>query len=308
LAVISLGVWDIANACLLWLFGLRSDLARLPYAPASRSASWLAFRNALPLGISSLATWVYVKLDTILLGLTTDLATLGAYTAAVRLAELLGGLSTALNAVMLPAFARLSATHPENFRRARDAAITAVTFGIGLLCLGIFCFADMLVSVAFKLPSSSLYLQILVWGQIYAAAGVVCAVVLQVRGRGRSIAEITVLTSIISIPLYVVLIKIGGAVGAAVATVVSYALIIPIGLRLKASRTTFVPLLRASIVLLPAIAAGLGAFLYAGGFGGGRFGHAIIALLAYCVVAGAGSIILVRNWGSQAASAQMEAG
>jgi len=293
-AVISFSVWDVASACLMWLAGLRSDVTRLPSAPASRSASWLAFRQALPLGVSTLATWLYVKLDTILLGLTSDLATLGAYTAAVRLAELLGGLSTALNAVLLPAFARLSATESENLHRARDAAIAGVTFSIGLLCLGVFCFADVLVVIAFKLPASALYLQILVWGQIYAAAGVICAVVLQVRGRGRSIAEITVLTSIISIPLYVVLIKIGGAVGAAVATVVSYALILPIGLRLRAARTTFVPLLRASIVLLPAIGAGLGGFLYVGGFTGDRIPHAVAAMVAYCVVAAIGGMLLVR--------------
>lgn len=308
LAVISLFVWDAGIGGLLWLVGLRSDLARLPATPATRSASWLAFRHALPLGISSLATWLYVKLDTILLGFTTDLATLGAYTAAVRLAELIGGLTTALNAVLLPAFAGLSVTEPENLRRARDAAITAVAFGVGLLCMVVFCFADVLLSVAFKLPASALYLRILVWGQIFAAAGVICAAVLQVRGQGRSIAEITVLTSILSIPLYVVLIKIGGAVGAAVATFVSYALILPIGLGLRPSRTTFVPLLRASVVLLPAIAAGLGAFVYAGGFSGGRVGHALIAVLAYCLVMAIGSLFLLRNWASQTVPAQMKAG
>ena len=294
-AVLSLGVWDFATACLLVLVGVRPGLAQLPSAPASRSASWVAFRQALPLGVSSLATWLYVKLDTILLGLISDLPTVGAYTAAVRLAELLGGLSTALNAVLLPAFSRLSATEPEDLPRARDAAITAVTLGIGLLCLGVFCFADALVAVVFKLSASVLLLRILVWGQVYAAAGVICAVVLQVRGRGRSIAEITVLTSIISIPLYVVLIKIGGAVGAAVATVASYALILPIGLWLRASRSTFVPLLRASIVLLPAIGAGLAVFLYSGGFRGGRLAHGLAAILAYSVIVALGSMLLARS-------------
>jgi len=307
LAVTSLFVWDIATACLLW-FALRAHLARLPSSPASRSASWLAFRQALPLGVSSLAVWLYVKLDTILLGLTTDLITLGAYTAAVRLAELLGGLSTALNAVLLPAFARLSVSEPENFRRARDATITTVVFGVGLLSLVVFCFADALLAVAFKLPASAPYLQILVWGQIYAVAGVICAVDLQVRGRGRSIAEITVLTSLISIPLYVVLIKIGGAVGAAVATLVSYALILPIGLGLRPSRTTFVPLLRASIVLMPAVAAGLGTFLYLGGFRGPRFAHALMAMLAYCVVVAIGGVLLVRSSGPRTVSAGVGAG
>ncbi|HEY9289373.1 MAG TPA: oligosaccharide flippase family protein [Candidatus Dormibacteraeota bacterium] len=284
LAAVLVSAADVVAGAAIWVVALQPYFRRLRLAPVNRASTLKAVRQSFPLGISSIATWIYVKIDTILLGLLTNLPTVGAYTAAVRLAELLGGLSTAIYTVLLPAFARSSTSDTDDLWRRRNLAVVAVMIAIGFLCLGVFCFANVILEVTFRIAASISYLQILAWGQIYAAAGVISYAILQVRRAQGTIAAISIATSLLSIPLYVALILIWGATGAAIGTVVSYALIVPAGLMLTASRSVFRIVLRASFVVVPSALAGIGIFEVLGGTRAAHLLHALLALSGYCLI------------------------
>jgi O-antigen/teichoic acid export membrane protein len=240
----------MAVALLAWVL-FRAEFASAGDAP-TLSTIRQAFRDALPLGVSSLAVWVYLKLDTVLLALFAGLTTVGAYTAAVRLAELLGGVPTALGPVVLSVLARLWNRDESEFRRARDGIVLISTLVIGICCLAVFQFAPGLISATYRIPASTPYLRLLVWGQLFATVGVIGNVALQISRNANAVAQIAIAVAVLSVPTYGILIPIAGGTGAAAATVALYAAIIPIGLLVRSSRRTFSAL---TICLAVAVAA-----------------------------------------------------
>jgi O-antigen/teichoic acid export membrane protein len=292
-ALAFVAIWDLGGVVALWFGSMKPGLTRIPGIAADLSGTKRALQEALPLGVSAVATWLYVKLDTIILAWFSDLATLGAYTAAVRLAELLGGFSTALNAVLLPAFARISAKDSKYFQAARDIIIIATALFIGLACLLTYFFADTILAVTYRLPGSAPYLRILIWGQIFGALGAICGAALQIQGLGMAIARIATITAAISLPLYVIFIHFGGATGAAIATVISYGMILPVGLAIPASRRTLVAFLRGLVVPAPALMLGGIAFSLSGGFQGRLWLSAAVGASTYGLVSVAGGLGLL---------------
>lgn len=240
----------VAVALLAWIL-LHVEFASTGEAPTPRTVRQ-AFQDALPLGVSSLAVWVYLKLDTLLLAVFAGLTTVGAYTAAVRLAELLGGLPTALGPVVLAVLARLWNRDESEFRRARDGIVLVSTLVMGVCCLAVFQFASSLIMATYRIAAATPFLQILVWGQLFAIAGVIGNVSLQVTRNANAVAQIAIAVAVLSVPTYAILIPLAGGTGAAGATVGLYAAIIPVGLLVRSSRQTFRPL---AVCLAVAIAA-----------------------------------------------------
>ncbi len=249
-SIVVVSIADLGGVGLLGAIVIRPELRNLERVTLSQAGVLGALRTGLPLGVSSLAVWLYLKLDTVILAGVTDLSTLGVYTAAVRLAELLGGIPTALNSVALTALADLWSKNTRRFRLARDSILVTTTLGMGLICTVVFILSTPIVDATYRLPNASLYLGALVWGQVYAASGVICGVSLQVSKQSPAVAYIAVTVAILGIPTYIVSIAFLGAFGAAVATTALYAAILPIGLLLPASRETFLPLLASTAVLI----------------------------------------------------------
>src|SRR5450759_1829396 len=120
---------------------------------------------------------------------------------------------------------------------------------MGLVCLVMFLLAGPILNVTYHLADPAIYLRPLVWGQVFAAAAVICGLSLQVSKKSSVLAHISLALAIVSIPTYIVLISLFGAIGAAVGTTALYASIIPIGILLPASRSTFLALLGDVVII-----------------------------------------------------------
>jgi O-antigen/teichoic acid export membrane protein len=266
-SIVLVAITDILGVLVLARYVFWPELRKLDSDPWNEASVRAAVRAGLPLGISALAVWLYTKLDTVILAGVTDFATLGVYTAAVRLAELLGGIPTALNSITLATLADLWSKDSRRFRLARDAVLAATTIGMGLACLIMFLLAGPIISATYHLPDVAVYLRPLVWGQLFAASAVICGLSLQVSNRSPAVAHIALALALISIPTYSVLIALFGPLGAAVGTTALYASIIPIGILLPASRDTFVPLLFDAVIVGVGLLAAFVALLIASGRG-----------------------------------------
>jgi O-antigen/teichoic acid export membrane protein len=254
-SIVLVGFADILGAAILGTAVLRAEAAKIERDALSRTGLLIAIGAGLPLGIANLAVWLYTKLDTIILAAVSDLATVGVYTAAVRLAELLGGLPTALNSITLSALAELWSSDTHRFRLARNVVLAATATVMGFLCLLVFLLSEPIVSVTYHIPSAELYLKLMVWGQIFAACSVICGLSLQVSQRSSTTAQIALLLALVSIPTYGVAIAVYGAIGAAAGTTLLYAAIVPIGLLLRASREVYLAVLIDVAIVTLAIAA-----------------------------------------------------
>lgn len=284
-AILCMSTADIAVSLVVWWILWRRTLYRLPFNRFDSTAVIDTVRHAAPLGISSIAVWVYVKSDSLLLAGLVDLATLGTYTAAVRLAELLAGLAVAVNAVTLPALAKLHAESALRFAAARDFVIVSTAVALTTICLVIYLFADPIMALLYRFPDAALYLKIMIWAQIFAGTGAVATSALQVVGLNRLIARLTLTISVFGLVVYTVLIRLAGARGGAWGTLLTYAAILPLGLLLAKSRPTFIPFLRSAILLAPAAALGI---LLANIVGeGAGFWHQLVALVGFscCILA-----------------------
>ncbi len=285
-SIVFVSVADLIGVAFLGVWVFRPELGRLDRQPWSQASVWTAVRAGLPLGISSLAIWLYLKLDTLILAAVSDLSTLGAYTGAVRIAELLGGIPAALNAVVLTAFADLWSQDARRFQLARDAVLAATTLGMGFVCMVLFLLAGPVVDATFHLAEVTVYVRPLVWGQVFAAAGVICSASLQVSKRSGAVAHIALLVALLSIPTYIFLISFFGAFGAAVGTTALYSAILPIGLLLPASRQTFLPLLADATALTLSLLAAFATLVIAQHGGPIPLGFQVaIASVAYIAVA-----------------------
>jgi len=295
-SIVLVSIADLSGAALLGAYVFRPDLTKLDRDDWNQASIWAAVRAGLPLGVSSLAVWLYLKLDTVILAGVSDLSTLGTYTAAVRLAELLGGIPTALYSVTLTALAELWAGDARRFRFARDALLTATTISMGLVCMIVFLLATPIAGATYHLPNAALYLRLLVWGQVFAAAGVISGASLQVSKKNSAVAHIALLVALVSIPTYTFLIAFFGASGAAIATTALYTAILPIGLLLPATRETFLPLLVDAAILILCLLAAFVALIVAQRNGPIPIAIQVpLASVAYVAVAACSFLLMVAR-------------
>jgi O-antigen/teichoic acid export membrane protein len=295
-AITSIALADIACVFVLGIWSLRPAIARLTRQPVSLVDIRSAIQAGLPLGLSSVAVWLYVKLDTLILAAFVDWTTLGAYTAAVRLAEVLGGIPTALNSAVLPTLARLWSEDQRRFWIMRDTLLAITTTSMGFICLIVFVFAGPIASATYHLANAVPYLQILIWGQVFAACGVICNAALQVNGQNRAVAHISFSVALLSVPVYLALIVGFGGMGAAIGTVALYAAILPIGLLWHSSRATYVPLLKASAIVTLALGFAFATLLLTSQFVSVPFGlKVLLACLAYLMVCVLGYVMTATS-------------
>jgi O-antigen/teichoic acid export membrane protein len=189
--------------------------------------SWYRGKQLLqeswPLVLSSLAVFIYSKIDQIMLG-SLDKTELGYYAVAVKLSEICDFLPVIIASSIFPKLAQLReknyGEYLKNFQIYSDAMLflwVGVALPISLL-------APIIVQTLYgeQYTASATVLSIYVWAQFGSNFGVARNTYFALEGQLRYGLYLTVVGSVFNIVLNSLLIPKYGAVGATVATLITY--------------------------------------------------------------------------------------
>ena len=178
-----------------------------------------------PLTLSSVMVMLYMRMDQIMLGEMVGDGAVGIYTAATRLTEAAYFLPVVITASVAPALVRAK-TAGETIYRARMqkllAAMAIISYAlIGMLVLLATPLIDVLFGAAYGAAASVLVVH--AWALLFVAFGVASGQYLVIEGLTWLSLERTAVGGFVNVVLNWALIPAYGAVGAAAATLVSFA-------------------------------------------------------------------------------------
>lgn len=180
-----------------------------------------------PLLVASVAVTIYMQADIIMLGIVSGDEEAGIYTSAARLSEIWYLFPTAGLAAVRPRLSRLFASGDlPRYQRLTQRFMTAAT-GVSLLAIGVvLILADAIIRVlygeAFRPAGPVLRLHVLAAPFVFL--GVASSQWFIDRGRTRDLMVRTVIGAVVNVALNLALIPSHGALGAAIATMIAYAL------------------------------------------------------------------------------------
>lgn len=237
----------------IWLVHSAADLLRVPLLRAGGeiavtllllAAAWWRFpasrpnagsfhppavrtllKEAAPIGLAALLVQIYYGFDTILLGILKTDAIVGWYSAAYRVVTLLMTGAFLLGATYQPILARAFATDRTGFA-AHLRRLTAAALLLGLILPAAMAIgAPLVVRLLYgqTFAPAALPLAILMASMPFAYMGIAYSTALVAAGEQRRMLVGAAVAAISNIAINLVLIPPFGMVGAAIATVVSYA-------------------------------------------------------------------------------------
>ncbi len=215
---------QVAGGCLTWVL-LRTALGRESRLQFDFWRGWGVLRNAWPLAVAAFSVVVYMKIGQLMLSQMMGDAALGIYSAAIRIPESANFLPMVLASSMLPGLVRNQEMGSEVYQKSllRYFRINALlSYAVCLpMCLG----SSWIIGVLFHAEYSEAapVMAVYAWSLLFVFTGVsrgqhllnVCSTRLSL-GFSLSGLAINLLANLLFIPRM-------GAMGVAVATVLSYA-------------------------------------------------------------------------------------
>lgn len=186
---------------------------------------WRLFREAVPVASATLAVVVFARIDQLLLGALGSDQDLATYGVVVRVVDFTNIALIAVSAVVLPAVSSLHNTDQVRIRTISLRAnryLAAVTFPAAAVATAVGGPALRTVFGA-DFADSGAVLAVLLWAHGFAFVFVVSRQILVGTGRSGELARLAWMAATANVVLNVMLIPTHGALGAAVASLVSYA-------------------------------------------------------------------------------------
>lgn len=184
-------------------------------------------RESWPLALAMLATTVYMRVDVLMLGILTTDSVTGTYVAAAQLSEAWYFLPVAAMAAVRPQLARLFVRGQMDEYATITQRFMTVAFVVAFAAATmVFLFGNQLIGLVYggAFETSALVLQIHVIAAPFVFLGIAAGQWFIDRGLTKAILVRSATGAIANIALNLVLIPTHGAVGAAIATLVSYSL------------------------------------------------------------------------------------
>ncbi len=181
-------------------------------------ASW-------PLMLSSISVMIYMKIDQIMIGQMLGNDAVGIYSAAVRISEIWYFIATAVAASVLPAILEAKKNNEAQYRQRLQALFDLMTWIAIIVALPVTFFATPLVTMLFGADYSEAggVLAIHVWATVFVFLGVAGGNWFLAENQQLISLQRTALGAAVNVLLNIVLIPMLGVVGAAWATLISYA-------------------------------------------------------------------------------------
>ena len=178
-----------------------------------------------PLMLSSIAVMIYMKIDQIMIGQMLSNSAVGVYSAAVRISEIWYFIATAVAASVLPTILQAKKNNPAQYREHLQRLFDLMTWLAVVLALSITFFSSQLVTVLFgaEYNEASGILIIHVWATVFVFLGVAGGTWFLAENQQVISLQRTAIGALTNVVLNFFLIPLMGVVGAAWATLISYA-------------------------------------------------------------------------------------
>lgn len=182
-------------------------------------------RDSWPLVFSGIAVIVYMKIDQIMLGQMLNDEAVGVYSAASRISEVFYFLPVVISASVFPAIIRAKGESKSLYMERLQHLYDILAFISLAVALPLSLISGWLTTTLFGpvYEAAGPVLAIHAWALIFVALGVASSQWLLAENRQMLSLQRTLLGAVINIILNAVLIPYYGPVGAASATVISYA-------------------------------------------------------------------------------------
>ena len=184
------------------------------------------FFDAWPLALSGMAATIYLRIDKIMIGQMTDASQVGIYTAATRLAEAWYFLPICIMTSLYPAIVKaLKNKSKEQDARMQEMYKMMVLLGYTTAIITVL-FAKPLIAFLFgpEYEPASQILVLYIWSGLFVNIAMVKAAWLKAMNFTKIQFASTLAGAVINIGLNLFLIKHYGVIGAAWATIISYAI------------------------------------------------------------------------------------
>lgn len=181
-------------------------------------------RQGFPLFLSGLATDLYMRIDMVMVGDLHSNHQAGIYSVAVTLVQIWYFLPVIAYNALFPNLVKLADTNPALFRQKMQKFYNYMALLTYTVCVPVTFFAGFIVKTLFgeAYQDSGTVLALLIWGTAFVNLGLPRNAWIYSHGHYRLQFEITVTSCVLNILLNLILIPPYGAVGATVATLVSY--------------------------------------------------------------------------------------
>lgn len=182
-------------------------------------------RESWPMMFFSIAAIVYLKIDVIMLGNMKQGVDVGIYTAATRISELFYFLPTIVTASLLPAIVLSEKDGQEVFYRKVQPLLDGLALYSIVVVVLLLIYADTIIKILFgpEYSDSAFILKIHALALIFVATGTARDKILVTENKARFIMIASIIGAIVNIFLNLYLIPKYSGVGAAFATIISYA-------------------------------------------------------------------------------------
>ncbi len=220
-AILSLEMALSGIALLSAYRGTGHHLAAMPPSPELRRAIW---RDSWPLVIAGITSMLYLKIDVLMLAAVKGDAAVGIYGAATRLSEVWYAIPMIVSVSLQPVLYGLRQNNPTAYASTRTLVYALMAWSALAIAAGVTVLAAPVSELLFGpkfLPSASV-LQVHIWACIPMFLGVADACFLIAEGRIKTAMARPLVGLITNVALNAALIPPLGAVGAAIATLVSY--------------------------------------------------------------------------------------
>jgi O-antigen/teichoic acid export membrane protein len=181
-----------------------------------------------PLLISAISVSIYMKIDQLMLG-NVSIKELGYYSAAIKLSEIWNVIPMILAPSLYPLMIEAHQTgNFKNFDFKTQTLFDLLIIISLLIMVFVTIFAPYIIHFLYdsSYNTSILTLQIHIWSTIFVFIGTAYSYVLLIKDKMIITLQSTVLGSVLNILLNFILLPKYGAIGAAIATLVSYGFVI----------------------------------------------------------------------------------
>lgn len=190
------------------------------------SSRWLKklWSDFVPLVLSGIVLMVYLRVDQVMLGAMASAAEVGQYAAAVRISEIWYFVPAAIVSSIFPGLVQLRSSDPELFRGKLQQLYNLMAFLGYAIALPVALLAPWLVKLLFGVayqPAAPL-LAVLIWAGLFANLTVVRNAHFIAQEWGKALLFSTSLGALVNVLFNLLLIPRFGAMGAAIATCISY--------------------------------------------------------------------------------------
>ncbi|NDV42143.1 flippase [Flagellimonas sediminis] len=203
-----------------WISNIKIGSLRIKL---NRAVSNELFVKGLPLMLSAMVVILYLKVDQVLIGYFMDNASVGIYSAASRITEMVYAVPVIISSVFFPRIIEI-----KNRKEQREVMLKKLYGIVTLICfltsLLIYFFSDNIIELIFGpvYENSSEVLKIYAWSLVFMGWQVSSSKFLLVIERNDLIFIRGLIGLIVNISLNIVLIPEYGLKGAAIATLISY--------------------------------------------------------------------------------------